>query len=138
MRVLLPTIAFLALAMALPGCWQPRHPAPAPRQPDVAPVAPLIAPLPIPGRPSLIIFHARWCAPCRLMQETTLRDARVRELMYSYDVLTVDIDVDRERASRFQVTAVPCYVVIRDGRLINRGEGYRGPAEFANWLTSNR
>lgn len=124
-------VASLAVAgllfFSVVGCSErpePRHPQPVAPQP--------LAPLPD-ARPTLIIFSARWCAPCRLLHETTLRDSRVIAAMSRFQVRTVDVDVDRTTAGEHRVNAVPCYIVIRNGSTI-RGEGYLAPRDFLLWL----
>jgi thiol-disulfide isomerase/thioredoxin len=79
--------------------------------PDPESLSPLLSPL----SPVLLVFHADWCAPCRQMQPTV--DALVRE---GYSVQRINIDRDREQATRFGVAAVPCFIVVERGKEVDR------------------
>ena len=76
------------------------------------------------GAPILLDFHASWCGPCRQM-----RPAVEQLIQTGYPVKSVDIDASPELAARYQVTAVPTFVVIdSSGRALARTSGAQ-PAE---------
>ncbi len=115
--------ALLFLLLLLSGCAPStdRKPRPAP---DVQPCC----------KPVLIIFSATWCAPCRALHETTLRDRAVLEAFNGYEVHHIDVGHDHAQAQKYDVTAIPTYLVVRDGVTVKRGEGYRTPKDFLVWL----
>jgi thiol-disulfide isomerase/thioredoxin len=70
------------------------------------------------GETVLLDFNAPWCGPCRTMQPV------VRRLQADgYTVREVNIDENRELAARFKVTSIPCFVMIVDGREVDRSVG---------------
>jgi thioredoxin 1 len=64
--------------------------------------------------PVLVEFGAKWCAPCKEMKPK-LQDliATSNEL---YGVFVVDVDSSSALVDRFNITAVPTYIVFRDGK----------------------
>ncbi len=66
----------------------------------------------------LLSFTADWCGPCRLMQPTIqrLHDA-------GYPIREVNIDRNPDLASQFTVRPIPCFILVRDGREVDRVVG---------------
>jgi len=70
------------------------------------------------GQTVLLDFYADWCAPCRAMEST------VQELIAKgYPVRKVNIDQDRALAQQYGASNIPCYVMLVDGREVDRVEG---------------
>jgi thiol-disulfide isomerase/thioredoxin len=77
-----------------------------------------------PGDPSgsnntmLLDFRADWCGPCRSM------DPAVSQLIgEGYPVRRVNIDQERELATRFNVQGIPCFVMLVNGKEVDRVVG---------------
>ena len=71
--------------------------------------------------PAVIDFYATWCGPCKAIAP------KVGELSERYpNVRFIQIDVDKMRAvaQQFQVTAMPTFVFLKDGKEV--GERVRG------------
>lgn len=100
-----------------------------PEKEQAKPAPPLVQ-----QKPLLIIFSATWCAPCKQLEAQTLKDAKVIESLANYNVHHVDIDADKKTAASYLVRAVPTYIVVKEGDVIKRGEGFREPNEFLKWL----
>ncbi len=66
----------------------------------------------------LLDFTADWCGPCRMMESTVARlDAE------GIPVRKINIDHQPELVSQYQVTAVPCFVLLVNGHEVNREVG---------------
>jgi thiol-disulfide isomerase/thioredoxin len=70
------------------------------------------------GQTTLLDFYADWCGPCRSMDPTVKQLAAL-----GYPVRQVNIDRERELANRFHITSIPCFVMVVDGREVDRNVG---------------
>ncbi|WP_314861989.1 thioredoxin [Stomatobaculum longum] len=68
--------------------------------------------------PVLIDFYADWCGPCKMMAPV------VEKLAEKYEgkvkVGKVNSDDEPELAQMFQVMSIPNFVIIKDGKLVDR------------------
>jgi thioredoxin 1 len=79
---------------------------------------------------------AVWCAPCKLMDRTTWRDATVVEWFKKHEATAVQFDVDKDKdtAATFAIRAMPTMIAFRNGEVIDRIMGYRSPEQLLTWL----
>jgi thiol:disulfide interchange protein len=85
----------------------------------------------------LIVFTAKWCLPCGRLERNTLADPNVKSQLANYQVRTVDVDHDKATAAKYGVVKWPTYLVEDgNGKVIKRGEGYRPPGSFLQWLNN--
>ncbi len=71
-----------------------------------------------PGETTLLDFGADWCGPCRTMVPV------IQQLETAgYPVRRVNIDQERDLAKQFKVHGVPCFVLIVNGREVDRVTG---------------
>jgi len=73
------------------------------------------------GQTVLYDFSAEWCGPCRAMAPKV--DALAAR---GYPVRKVDIDQHPDLARRFRVGPIPCFVMVVDGREVDRQVGITG------------
>lgn len=143
-----PRLARAAAALGLlSSCLALRPPAPAtesapPSEPDLSfPSAKALAARE--GKLLLVRFTAEWCAPCRLLEESTLADARVIDYLAEHFV-TVAVDVDDfdgfALKQRFEVGSLPTLLFLSSaGAEIGRiAEGVGAAALLAEMSAVNR
>jgi thiol-disulfide isomerase/thioredoxin len=70
------------------------------------------------GQTVLLDFYADWCAPCRAMNPTV--EALIAQ---GYRVERVNIDQNRQLAAQHHVQNIPCFVMLVDGREVDRVVG---------------
>ncbi len=70
------------------------------------------------GQTVLYDFYADWCGPCRAMSPTVDELHRL-----GYPVQKINIDHNRALAQKYQVTGIPCFVMVADGKEIDRTVG---------------
>jgi thioredoxin 1 len=87
-------------------------------------------------QPVLVDFSATWCAPCRSMEPVI--DELAAEYKGRAVVAKIDIDRDPKLARQYGVTAVPCFVVFKSGKAVDRQLGATSKKQLAAMLDAAR
>lgn len=80
----------------------------------------------IAGRPLVLVFHAKWCGPCRLFERNVLPRGDVQRALASVAFVRYDIETAEGAAAarRYKVGGVPAIVVVDvDGTQRSRLDG---------------
>ena len=78
----------------------------------------------------VLYFTAEWCHPCartKPVAEELKRDGII-------DFQFIDADSEMELVKRFEVKAIPTYVLIEDGKEIKRMNGAKTRAQFLEFI----
>ena len=75
-------------------------------------------------RPVLVTFRANGCPACQKSYPYLVELAE--DLNRKAIIATVDIDDQPKLTQRFNVSAVPTFIVIRDGKVVVQKQGYGG------------
>ena len=70
--------------------------------------------------PVLADFNAGWCGPCRILKPI------LQELAQSnpgFKIVSINIDDEDELADDYDVTSIPCLIVFKGGKEVNRSVG---------------
>jgi thiol:disulfide interchange protein len=92
------------------------------------------------GRPILLVVTADWCPTCQVLEDSTLDDAQVRQVLRDGWVpvrlnVTNPRSDSASRAVELDVSAVPTLILYGpDGGEIARRPGAPGPGELLAWL----
>ena len=70
--------------------------------------------------PVLADFNADWCGPCKSMRP--MLDELANEKT-GYKIVSINIDEEDELAEDYDVASIPCLVVFKDGKEVNRSVG---------------
>ena len=65
----------------------------------------------------LLDFYADWCGPCQMMKPT------VEEFIKNHPeikVTSINIDDEEDLAEQYEVSTIPCFVVLKDGKELRR------------------
>jgi len=82
--------------------------------------------------PVLIDFYAEWCGPCKMM--APIIDDIAKDYAGKLKVVKVDVDESGETAATYGVTAMPTFVVFKNGQEVWRRMGAAPKAAFVNEL----
>ena len=68
----------------------------------------------------ILDFYADWCGPCKMFAPTM---DEFRAAHPEIKVTAVDVDEQEELAEKYEVSSIPCIVVLKDGEEIARNVG---------------
>ena len=73
----------------------------------------------------ILYFTAAWCAPCRAMKPA------ISELQAEgHKITKIDVDQDRATTDLYRVSAMPTFVVLKDGSEQHRFIGARSKSQL--------
>lgn len=75
----------------------------------------------------LVDFNAVWCGPCRMLGPI------LDEYQESHDnikIVSINVDDNSNLAKKYNVFSIPCLIVIKDGKEINRSVGLISKTEI--------
>lgn len=84
---------------------------------------------------TLIDFYADWCPPCRIMDPVMEEIGKEFEGRVTFE--KVNVDEDREKAQKFMVMSIPTFVIVKDGKEIDRKMGAVPKEVMAEWIESS-
>ena len=79
--------------------------------------------------PVLVDFWATWCGPCKMM--TPVVDKIAEEMGTNAKVCKVNVDEQRDLASKFNIMSIPTFVLLKEGKEVGRTVGAMSKGELA-------
>jgi thioredoxin 1 len=68
----------------------------------------------------LVDFWADWCGPCRMLSPMV---DRVASRVENAKVVKVNVDDNMALAQQYGIVNIPCLIVFKDGKEVNRSVG---------------
>ena len=85
--------------------------------------------------PVLVGFHAGWCGPCKAMNPVIKELAK--QLQGKTRVIKVDIDKAEAAAMKYNVSAVPTFILFKNGQAVWRHSGMIDKNNLLKIIESN-
>jgi thioredoxin 2 len=82
--------------------------------------------------PVLLDLWAAWCSPCQML--APILEELASEMAGRVRVAKLNVDDNPEMAAYFRVEGLPCLLVLKGGREVDRLIGLRSKAEIRQWL----
>jgi thioredoxin 1 len=74
-------------------------------------------------KPTLIIFHADWCLPCKMVNKWITEDSEIKNIISNYDVQFYDYDLDKMMRTKYNVNKIPTLIILKNGEEVSRRVG---------------
>ena len=70
----------------------------------------------------IIRFTASWCGPCKMLSPIFGEvQNEVSDVMFE----TIDVDINKDKATQYLVYSVPTVIIEKDGQIVNRFSGVK-------------
>lgn len=84
---------------------------------------------------ALIDFNATWCGPCRMLHPVL--DKLEKEIS-DVEFFEVDVDDNSELAEKFNITNIPCVIIVKDGKEVSRSVGFKPEAQIRQFINASK
>ena len=81
--------------------------------------------------PVLVDFYAEWCGPCHV--QAPILDELAREIETA-KIVKVDVDENRELATRYKISSIPTLLVFKNGQVVARHQGVASKEQLKKLL----
>lgn len=71
-------------------------------------------------KPVLVDFWASWCQPCKMMGPVI---EELSEEHKEYKFCKVNVDENERLAYEYKIMSIPCFMVFKNGKLVNQTVG---------------
>ena len=79
----------------------------------------------------LVDFNAEWCGPCKMMKPVL---EEISQSKNEIKIVSINVDDEDELASKYNVSSIPCLVLIENGEEINRSIGLISRSELDSFI----
>jgi thioredoxin 1 len=79
----------------------------------------------------LVDFNAEWCGPCKMMKPVL---EEISQSNNDIKIVSINVDDEDELASKYNISSIPCLVLIENGEEINRSIGLISRSELDSFI----
>jgi thioredoxin 1 len=80
-------------------------------------------------------FEADWCGPCVAMKPVI--EELEKELAGKVEIKKINVDQNQDEASKYGVMSIPTYLVLKDGKEVERFIGVTSKEVIKNKLSKH-
>lgn len=73
-------------------------------------------------------FNANWCGPCKMLKPVLEEIEKTNNIK----IVSINVDENNELAEEFNITSIPCLVVMENNKEVNRIIGLRSKTDILN------
>jgi len=84
---------------------------------------------------TLLDFYADWCGPCKIM--APIFEKLEKELSNKIEFKKVDVEAEGILAGKFNVMSIPTFVILKNGKEVDRKVGAMPEDIVKSWLNSH-
>ncbi len=80
-------------------------------------------------------FYADWCPPCQQMKPVF--EELEKDFEGKVGFRKIDVDKSPAEAAKFKVLSIPTFVILKDGKEVDRKVGAVGKEVLKSWIEEN-
>ncbi len=86
-------------------------------------------------KPVFVDFWAAWCGPCRII--SPIVEELAKEYEGKVDFVKVDVDQNRELASKYNIISIPTLAIFRNGQVVAQAAGAASKESIRTYIDKN-
>jgi len=86
-------------------------------------------------KPVFVDFWATWCGPCRMV--SPIVEELAKEYEGKVDFVKVDVDQNRELASKYNIFSIPTLAIFRNGQVVAQTAGAASKESIRTYIDKN-
>lgn len=79
----------------------------------------------------IIDFNAEWCGPCKMLAPVL---EEISESKTNIKFVSINVDMNEELASQFNIMSIPCLVTMENGKETKRSVGLVPKVELERFI----
>ena len=79
----------------------------------------------------IIDFNAEWCGPCKMLAPVL---EEISEEKTNIKFVSINVDMNEELASKFNIMSIPCLVAMENGKEVKRSVGLVPKVELERFI----
>ena len=87
------------------------------------------------GQPVLVDFWAPWCGPCKMLSPVVEKVAANHTGRAKF--VKLNTDENPQLAGEYQVSGIPCLILFKDGKAVDRIVGYVSEQTITSMLSKH-